>query len=73
MVTLKNAEFRHNDEGQRVAEIILYTDSLDNLPTEASDIEGLLDDDVIDDGSIALDMTNGKVAMFTGEEWCAWS
>lgn len=73
MVTLKNFEPRHDSEGKRIVEVTLYVDSLDNLPTEASDIDGLLPDDELDEGSIALDMTNGKVAMFTGEEWCAWS
>ena len=52
---------------------MLYTKSLDNLPTDASDIEGLLADDVLDSGSIALDMTTGHAAMFDGTDWNKWS
>ena len=73
MVTLKNFEPRHDSEGKRIVEVILYVDSLDNLPTEASDIDGLLPDDELDNGSIALDMTNGKVAMFNNGGWSQWS
>lgn len=73
MVTLKNFEPRHNSEGKRIVEVILYVDSLDNLPTEASEIDGLLPDDELDDGSIALDMTTGKVAMYDGTSWNQWS
>ena len=73
MIELKNATFRHGVNGERIADVVLYTKSLDNLPTDASDIEGLLDDDVLDIGSIALDMTTGHAAMFDGTSWNQWS
>lgn len=73
MVELKNANFRHNAEGKRLAEVVIYTNTLDNLPTDAADIGGLLADDIIDSGSIALDMTTGKAAMYDGSDWNQWS
>ena len=73
MIELKNANFRHGADGKRIADVVLYTKSLDNLPTDASDIEGLLADDVLDIGSIALDMTTGHAAMFDGTDWNKWS
>lgn len=72
MVKLKNANFRHNEDGERLAEVMLYTDTLSDLPTEAADIDGLLDDDVLDYGSLAINMTTGKVAMFDGTAWNQW-
>ena len=71
-VILKNAKFRHNAEGTRMAEITLFVDSLTGLPTEASDIEGLKDDDELDAGSIAVDMTSGNVSMYNGTSWNNW-
>lgn len=73
MIELKKANYRRNGDGQRVVEATLYTKSLENLPTSAADIDGLLPDDVIDSGSIALDMTTGKVAMFDGTSWNIWT
>ncbi|MBP3850959.1 MAG: hypothetical protein J6D36_00250 [Erysipelotrichaceae bacterium] len=73
MIELKKANYRRNGDGQRVVEATLYTKSLENLPTSAADIDGLLPDDVIDSGSIALDMTIGKVAMFDGTSWNIWA
>lgn len=72
MIELKNVNFRHSPEGVRIADVVLYTKSLDNLPTDAADIEGLLADDVLDSGSIALDMTTGKAAMYDGSDWNVW-
>jgi len=72
MIILKDAEFRHNAEGQRVVEATLYADSLSGLPTECADIDGLLEDDVLDAGSTALNMTTGDIAMFDGTSWNNW-
>lgn len=51
---------------------MLYTDTLSDLPTEAADIDGLLPTDVLDYGSLAINMTTGKVAMFDGTSWNQW-
>ena len=73
MIELKKANYRRNGDGQRVVEATLYTKSLENLPTSAADIDGLLPDDVLDAGSIALDMTTGKVSMYDGNVWNNWN
>lgn len=72
MLRLKEANYRHDAEGNRLAEVTLHADSLDNLPTDAADIEGLLADDVLDEGSVALNVTSGGVAMFDGTSWNQW-
>lgn len=71
-VILKEAKFRHNEEGARLVEVSLYVDSLTGLPTDASDIDGLLDDDVLDAGSTAVEMATGSIAMFDGTSWNNW-
>lgn len=71
-VILKKANFRHNEEGTRLAEVTLFVDSLTGLPTDASDIAGLKDDDELDAGSIAVDMTSGNVSMYDGSSWNNW-
>lgn len=71
-VVLKDAEFRHSRTNERLVKATLYADSLANLPTDAGDIEGLLEDDVLAEGSTALDMTSGAVAMYDGSSWNAW-
>ena len=71
-VILKKANFRHNDEGTRMVEVTLYADSLTGLPTDASEIEGLLADDELDAGSITVDMSSGSVAMYDGTSWNNW-
>lgn len=71
-VILKDAEYRHNSEGIREVEATLYADSLSGLPTEASDIDGLLPDDVLAAGSTALEMSTGALAMFDGSSWAQW-
>ena len=71
-IVLKDAEFRHNSDGERVVTATLYADSLTNLPTDASDIDGLMEDDVLASGSTAIDMTSGAVAMYDGSSWSAW-
>ena len=71
-VVLKDAEFRHKATGERVVTATLYADSLSNLPTDASDIEGLMEDDILADGSTAIDMTSGAIAMYDGSAWNAW-
>ena len=73
MIELKKANYRRNGDGQRVVEATLYTKQLENLPTSAADIDGLLPDDVLDAGSIALDMTTGKVSMYDGNVWNNWN
>lgn len=73
MIELKNATYRRNGDGQRVVEATLYTKTLENLPTSAADIDGLLPDDVLDSGSIAVNMITGKVAMFDGTSWNIWT
>lgn len=73
MVILKSANYKRDGQGNRVVEVVLYTNSLDNLPTSAEDIEGLLPDDVLDAGSTALDMTTGKVSMYDGSAWHNWN
>lgn len=72
MIILKDADTRHNAEGKRLVTATLYADSLSGLPTECSEIEGLLDDDILDAGSTALDMTTGDIAMFDGTSWNNW-
>ena len=64
-VILRDTNFRHKEDGTRMAEILLYSNGLSGLPTSAADIDGLLPDDEIADGSKALDMNTGDVAMFT--------
>lgn len=72
MLILKDFESRHDKEGNRIVEVTLYTDSLSGLPTSAADIEGLLETDILGEGSIALDVTSGSVAMFDGTSWNNW-
>ncbi len=72
MLKLKETYYRHTPEGTRLAEITLHVDSLSNLPTDAADVPGLLADDVIDEGSVALDVTSGDIAMFDSEKWNLW-
>lgn len=72
MVILKEAEYRHDAEGKRIAEVTLHTDDLSTLPTDAADIEGLLEDDVLGEGSVALDVTSGSISMFDGTQWNNW-
>ena len=71
-VILKDAKFRHDDEGKRLVEATLYVDSLTGLPTDASEIDGLLDDDVLDAGTNAVEMATGSVAMFNGTSGNNW-
>jgi len=71
-VILKDATFRHRADGKRLVEATLYVDSLSSLPTSAGDIEGLLDDDVLDAGSTAVNMNSGAISMFNGTSWSAW-
>lgn len=74
MVKLKSAEYKRRDgQGNRVVEVVLYADSLNNLPTSATDIDGLLPNDVLDAGSIAVDMTTGKTSMYDGSTWNNWA
>lgn len=73
MLILKDYESRHDKEGNRIVEVTLHTDSLSGLPTSAADIEGLLETDILGEGSIALDVTSGSVAMFDGTQWRVWS
>lgn len=73
MVALKEAEYRHRQDGSRVVTVTLYTDNLSTLPTSAANIDGLSPDDIIDEGSIALNMETGDVAMFSGDDnWHIW-
>lgn len=73
MVALKEAEYRHRADGSRVVTVTLYTDNLDTLPTSAADIDGLSPDDIIDEGSIALDMNAGGISMFGADgTWHKW-
>ena len=73
MVALKEAEYRHRADGSRVVTVTLYTDNLDTLPTSAADIDGLSPSDIIDEGSTALDMNTGDVAMFgADDQWHKW-
>ena len=73
MVALKDAEYRHRQDGSRVVTVTLYTDNLSTLPTSAADIDGLSPDDIIDEGSVALDMNTGDIAMFGSDDaWHLW-
>ena len=73
MVALKEAEYRHRADGSRVVTVTLYTDNLSTLPTSAADIEGLSQNDIIDEGSTALDMNTGDIAMFgADDQWHKW-
>ena len=71
-IILKDAEYRHNSEGIREVEATIYADSLSGLPTDCSEIKGLLADDVLAAGSTALNMNTGEVAMFNGTAWVNW-
>lgn len=71
-VILKDADFRHETTEKRVVTATLYADSLSQLPTDASDIEGLLPTDELAAGSTAINMNSGAVAMFNGTSWSAW-
>lgn len=73
MVAIKEAEYRHRADGTRVVTVTLYTDNLSTLPTSAAEIEGLSPNDIIDEGSTALDMNTGDVAMFSADDqWHKW-
>lgn len=73
MVALKEAEYRHRADGSRVVTVTLYTDNLDTLPTSAADIDGMSPSDIIDEGSIALNMETGDIAMFSSDDqWKIW-
>lgn len=73
MVALKEAEYKHRQDGSRVVTITVYTDDLSTVPTSAADIDGLSPDDIIDEGSVALDMNTGDVAMFGADDlWHIW-
>lgn len=73
MVAIKEAEYRHRPDGSRVVTVTLYTDNLSTLPTSAADIDGLSPDDIIDEGSIALNMETGDIAMFSADDsWHIW-
>ena len=72
MLSLKNAEYRHDIDGKRVVEIMLYTDDLPTLPTNPAEIPGIENDDIVADGSTALNMQTGDVAMFDGTAWNIW-
>jgi hypothetical protein len=71
-IILKDAEYRHKADGVREVEATLYADSLSGLPTDASEIEGLFEDDELAPGSTALNMNTGEVAMFNGTSWVNW-
>lgn len=72
MLSLKDAEYRHDLDGKRVVEILLYTDDLSTLPTNPADIPGIEKDDILDEGSKAVNMETGDVAMFDGTKWNIW-
>lgn len=72
MLSLKEAEYRHDTEGKRVVNITVYTDNLSGMPTNPADIPGIENDDVIDNGSVALDVNTGDIAMYNGISWSQW-